>query len=364
MSDNNKNALPEQPSKPNNEIDLKELFRMIGNAFSKFFIFLRNVFLLLLDLLIRALIIIRVHIVKFAIVGFLSVVIGWFLDSRQTPVFGSTMYVKTNYGSTRQLYSNVKYYQGLVDEADCTKLADIFNIEKEKAGSLRGFAIEPDVNDNTMLQAYNEFMKKADTTFVMNEIDFDRFKNNVSPLDFSTHRIVAFSTKKEIIPELQQSIVTNKIENFHIKRQKEINLENLEKAAQALEKQLVNTDTLSQVYRNMLLKEPKESTATPSSGTYIQLASNNEKKTREIELLTINEKISQRILEINKQKELEREVINVLSNFSPGARIINFYDKYMYRIPLITISILLLFILLRELNKYLNTYAENKRINA
>ena len=79
--------------------------------------------------------------------------------------------------------------------------------------------------------------------------------------------------------------------------------------------------------------------------------------------MAVNEKLANKILEINRQKESEKETINVLSDFSPGARIRSFYDKYLYRIPMVTISLLLMFILLRELNKYLNTYADNKRLN-
>jgi hypothetical protein len=362
MSENNQNVLPERPQ-PGNEIDLKELFRMIGSAFNKFFVFIRNILLFLLDLLIRALIIIRVHIVKFVIVGFLSIVIGWFVDSRREAVYGSSMYVKTNYGSTRQLYANMKYYQGLVEEGDSTQLATIFDISKDEAGSLRGFIIEPDVTDNGMLKAYNEFMRTADTTFVMNEINFDKFKYNISPLDFRVHQVTVFSVAKDIIPALQDPLTKKNIENYHIKRQKEINLENLERTAKSLEKQLTRIDTLNEVYKEILLKEPKEPSGKGAS-TYIQLAGNSDKKTKELELLNLNEAISKRILEVNRQKESERETINVLSEFSPGARVRNFYDRYLFRIPLITVSILLMFILLRELNKYLNTYAENKRMNA
>ncbi|MGH1384875.1 hypothetical protein [Kordia sp.] len=362
MSENNQNVLPEKPQS-GNEIDLKELFRMIGSAFNKFFIFLRNIFLFLLDLLIRALIIVRVHIVKFVIVGFLSIVIGWFIDSRKEAIYGSSMYLQTNYGSTRQLYSNIKYYQGLVEEGDSTKLAGIFKITKEEAGSLRGFIIEPDVTDNGLLKAYNEFMKTADTTFVLREIDFDRFKRNTSPLDFPVHQIFVYSADKEMIPALQNPIITNNIENFHIKRQKQINLDNLENQAAALEKQLVNIDSLGKAYKEILLQEPVKESAGKASNTYIQLAANNERKTKEIELLAVNEKLSNKILEINRQKEMESETINVLSDFSPGARFKHFYDRYLYRIPILTISLLLMFILLRELNKYLNTYAENKRLN-
>ncbi|WP_046755321.1 hypothetical protein [Kordia jejudonensis] len=362
MSENVQNN-PEAP-KPSTEIDLRELFRMIGAVFSKLFKFIRDIFLLVFDLIIKVLIIMRVHVLKFAIVGFLSVIVGWFIDSRQEPIYASGMYIEANYDSTRQLYSNIRYYNGLAEDADSTKLAEIFDITKDQAGTLLGFFIEPDVTENGMLNAYNDFMKKTDTTFVLGEIDFKKFRTNTSPLDFNTHQISVLSFDKEIIPVLQEPLVKKNIENNYIKRQKEINLRNLEQTEQTLKSQLVKIDTLGEVYKELLREQPKDDKTRAGSGTYIQLAANNDKKTKEIELLRINEEISNKILEINYKKELNSEIINVLSGFSPGAEIKSFYDSFLFRIPVITISLLLMFILLRELNTYLNTYEENKRLNA
>lgn len=361
MSENVQNT-PETP-KSNSEIDLGELFRMIGRAFNRLFAFLRNVFLFLLDLVIRALIMIRVHIVKFVIVGFLSFVIGWFIDSRQEKVYGASMYIKTNYGSVRQLYSNIKYYQGLTEEGDSTTLAEIFGIDKNQAGNLRGFFIEPDVTENGLLFEYNDFMKKADTTFVQDEIDFKKFKNSKSPLDFDIHQVYVYSVEKAVIPKLQDPIVKKNIENYYIKKQKEISLDNLEKTEKSLEKRLIEIDTLSRVYKELLRKDPKESENSKGAGTYIQMASNNENKTKELELLDLSETITNKILEINLRRELSNETINVLSDFSPGAEIKSFYDKFLFKIPLVTFILLVVFILLRELNSYLNRYDENKKLN-
>jgi hypothetical protein len=214
-----------------------------------------------------------------------------------------------------------------------------------------------------MLNAYNDFMKKADTTFVKDEIDFRKFKQNISPLDFNTHRIAVFSSKKEIIPTLQPTIVSENVENKHIKKRKEVTLKNLEQEETSLKEQLVRIDTLSEVYNDLLRKDPKETDKT-GSGTYIQMAANNENKTKELEMLALNEKLNKQILNIRLERELNSETINVLSDFSQGGEYREFYDSYLFRIPIITLSLLLLFILLRELNSYLNRYAENKKVNA
>jgi len=362
MSENSHNMSPEQPR--SNEIDLKELFRIIGNAFNKLFKFIRNILLLIFDLIIKVLIIFRVHFLKFAIVGFLSIIVGWFIDARQEPLYSSNMYVEANYDSTRQLYSKIKYYNGLAEDSDSTNLANIFNITKDQAGSLQGFFIEPDVTENGMLNAYNDFMKKTDTTFVLGEINFRKFKSNISPLDFKTHQISVISSDKNIVPKLQESIITKNIENNYIQKQKEVTLRNLEQTEQTLKNQLMKIDTLGKVYKELLRKDPKDDESRAGSGTYIQLAANNENKTKEIQLLKINEEISNKILKISLEKELNSETINVLSGFSPGAEIKSFYNSFLFKIPLITLTLLLLFILLRELNSYLNTYEENKRLNA
>lgn len=360
MSENIQNTPHNQPEK-STEIDLGELFRMIGRGINRFFALLRNAFLFILDLIIRALIVVRVHFIKFAIVGILSVAVGWFFDSRQPKVFGSNLVVETNYGSARQLYSNIKYYNALAIEADSTKLGDIFGISKEKARGLRGFYIEPDVTENEMLSAYDEFMKKSDTTIIKNEINYSKFKRNVDPFEFKVHKIGVLAFRKDLFLDLQDDILTHNIDNDYIKKQKEVYLANLDKREEILLAKQVNIDTLRKVYNNSIIAEARKTT---QAQTHIQMTTSSSIKTNELELFVLDEAISKELLEIKQQRELLSETINVLSDFIAGRQMLNFYDSYLFRIPIMTLSILFMFILLRELNTYLNTYSENKRLNA
>lgn len=362
MSENIKKTPEEAPPKPKTEIDLGQLFRMIGSGFSSFSSFLRSTFLFLFDLLIRALIIIRLHFVKFTIAGVLGIVIGFFIDESHDEVYASSMYVEANYGSKRQLYSNIETYQTYIKERDSVRLADIFGINKIQAGSLRGFIIRPDVTENEMLEAYSKFMRKTDSTFVKNEIDFIKFKQNVSPLEFNIHKISIFSSEKDIIQGLQPIIVTNNIENRHVRKQKEVKLKSLEQEQSVLKKQLVKIDTLSNLYRDLLRISQKEAETNKGTGTYIQMAK-NENKTKELEMLSLNQSIDKEILNIDIQKELNSETINVISTLSELGEDKGFYDRYLFRVPIMTLLLLFAFILLKELNKYMNTYIEDKRLN-
>lgn len=358
MSENVQNTSETTP-KPTKEIDLGELFTVIGNIFSKLFGFIKSILLVIFNLLIKFLIMIRVHIVKFVIVGFLSVVIGWFIDSRQSPVYSSTMTINANYGSARQLYSNIRYYNNLAGERDSIKLSEIFGINPSDANNIRGFFIEPSVTENDMLKSYNDFMKASDTTLIKNYINYGKFKSSIDPLDYTKHRIVIASLKQGIFNELQKELVTHNIENSYIKKSKDVRLRNIEEEKNILRSRLVTIDTLRNVYNKSILSEARK---TSSAQTNIQMSASTV-KTNEIELFALDEKISKEILKLNEQKEFGEEIIEVLNDFSPGSEIKSFFDSFLFKIPVITLTLLLLFILLRELNSYLNRYNENKRVN-
>lgn len=355
MSEN----IQKEPQK-STEIDLGDLFRMIGRAMSRFFSFMRNTLLFALDLIIRALIIVRVHIIKFVIVGILSIAVGWFIDSRQPIVFGSNMTVQTNYDSARQLYSNIKYYNGLVQQGDSAALAKVFGITETKATQLKGVFIKPNISELEMLKRYDEFRKETDSSNVADQIDYESFKKSIDPLEFTRHELGIASGEKNIFGLLQSRLITENVDNDYIKKQKEIKLRNLDAEEAALKKRSIKIDTLRGVYNQAIKSEAGK---TSQSQTSIQMASSTI-KTSELELFDLEAKISARLLQISEDREFKQQTINVLSDFSDGAQIRNFYDSYLFRIPIITLLLLLTFILLRELNKYLNTYAENRRSNA
>jgi hypothetical protein len=359
MSENIQNTENNKPEK-STEIDLGELFRMIGRGFSSLFAFLSNIFLLFLDLLIKTLIIFREHILKFVIVGVLSMVIGWFIDSRKPTVYGSNMIVKVNYESEQQLYSNLKYYNGLVEQADSSKLAQIFDISKDEAGSLMGVYIEPMITELQLLKQYDQFMKDTDSVNVVGQMNFDKFKRNVDPLTAETHRIGVAALEKDIFKKLEDKLTSLDIENNYVKTRKKVLYKTLENEERALEKRLQTIDTLRNVYNEAIRSEAKK---TSQAQTQIQMSSTSV-KTNELELFKLDQDILARLARIEEEKELNQNTVNIISTFSDGIELRDFYSKFLYRIPLITIALLLLFILLRELNKYLNTYAEKKRLDA
>lgn len=359
MSENIQNT-ENNKSQKSNDIDLGDLFRMIGRALNKLFVFLRTTFLIILDLFIRALIVMRAHVVKFIIVGLLSVATGWFIDSRQPLLYGANMTIRVNFDSARQLYSNIRYYNELAIDKDSVRLGEIFNMESNVASKLRGLHIEPSLTEIEMLKSYTDFMKQADTVFIKNEMNYDIFKENINPLDFRIHYIRLISSDKSIFEGMQERLISYNVENNYIKNLRETTIKNLEDKKKFYENRFNTIDTLREVYNVAIKTEAKK---TSNSQTSIQMAASSV-QTNELELFKLDAETTAVLGTINVDIEDKKNTINVLSDLTSGAIFKNFFDKYIFRVPVVTLLLLLLFILLRELNKYLNTYAENKRLYA
>ena len=104
-----------QPNQNNNseEIDLGQLFKMIGDGFRKFFNFIGNIIKGIFGIIIAFLLFIQLHIIKFIIAGVIGVVIGGYLDYRKEPVYVSTMVLEPNFQSVQQLYNNINFYNDI-----------------------------------------------------------------------------------------------------------------------------------------------------------------------------------------------------------------------------------------------------------
>ena len=92
------------------EIDLGQLFKIIGDGLKRFFQFFGNIFKGLFHLLIVFLQFIRAHFVKFAIAAVVGVAVGWYWDYTSEDIYRSNMVVEPNFNSVQQLYNNINFY--------------------------------------------------------------------------------------------------------------------------------------------------------------------------------------------------------------------------------------------------------------
>jgi hypothetical protein len=340
-------------SKSNNEeeVDLGSLFVIIGKGFSKFFNFIGAIFKGIFHSLITILIFLRENIFKIGFAGFIGLIAGFFLEVKTPKKFESEMLLKPNFESTRQLYNNVNYYNDLVKQKDTLSLQKIFNLDKKTAASLEKFEIEPIINKNDIINAYDEFVLKVDTATV-NSYSFKEFKISFNDLDYQIHKINVIAEKNDVFNKLDEVILSSVVKNKYFNRVKELTNENLNRTDSLLRQNLRQIEPLRKVYMQVMVAEAKKQ----FTGTNIDLGG-KKTNTKELELFETNRKLNSELIDVISSKSNMYEVINVISSFQPkGSEIKGVTKSYAFLLMFLGAGLMLLFLLLRLLNRYLKNY--------
>lgn len=335
------------------EVDLGSLFQIIGKGFVKLFNFIGSILKEVFHILILTLIFIRSHLLKFVIAAVLGGGAGLYLELNTDTKYESVMLLKPNFNSTRQLYNNISYYNDLIKQKDTFLLKKTFNISIEESISLKKFEITPIRNENDIITLYDDLILEVDT-LTAKSYSFDLFKKSFTEFDYKTHKISVQSTNNKIFPKLENTIISSIVENEYYKKQKALNNESLNRTDSILRKDLIQVDSLRNVYMRVMLEEAKKT----SQGTRIDLGGQI-KTTKEIELFKTNSEINKNIIDISEEKAEKSEILNVISNFQPvGYKVGGLENNLIFLFASFGVILVLIFLLLKNLNSYLNTYKQ------
>lgn len=340
-------------NQPNNEeeVDLGSLFVIIGKGFSRFFNFIGSIFKGIFHAFISILLFLKKNIIKIGIATIIGGVLGVFLEVKKDKTYGSDLLVKPNFKSTMQLYNNIHFYNDLVKQKDTAGIQKTFKLDKETAASLKKFTIEPVINENDIINSYNDFILDVDTTTVKS-YDFEDFKASFTHLDYKIHKINVISEKNDVFDKLDDVILSSVIKNKYFNRVKELTNENLNRTDSLLRSNLGQIDSLRIVYMKVMLEEAKKQ----NSGTSIDLGG-EKRTTKELELFETNRKINKDLEDIVQDKSEKYEVINVISNFQPiGYEIKGISKNYGFQLALLGALSVIFVLLIIQLNTYLNNY--------
>jgi len=249
------------------------------------------------------------------------------------------------------LYNNISYYNDLVKQKDTANIQKTFKIDKETAASLKKFTIEPIINENDIINSYNDFILDVDTTTVKS-YNFEDFKASFSLLDYKIHKINVVSEKSDVFDKLDEVILSSVIKNKYFNRVKELTNENLNRTDSLLRTNLAQIDSLRVVYMKVMLEEAKKQ----NSGTSIDLGGEM-RTTKELELFETNREINEELEDIVKDKSEKYEVINVISNFQPiGSEIKGVTRNIAFQLSVLGALAMIFILLLIKVNSYLNNY--------
>ncbi len=342
-----------QTNTKDEEVDLGKLFESIGRGFNKLFNFIASIF----GTLFQFLIILFLFLKKYAIVLGVSIIvggaIGYFVENGKKP-YTSSMIVKPNFNSTRQLYKNIKYFDDLVNQRDTSLIAKIFKINTHQAAQIKSFNIEPIITNNYNLSRYNNFIKKSDS-LVVQQITFKEFIRKQTDFDYAYHKISVEAYKNDIFYKLKDGIINSLENNAYLVSLKNNKKENIKLEELLTNNSLIHADSLRKVYNKVLLEEAKK----PFSGTNIDMASGKNKTNKELALFNIVDNFKTQLVDINNDKTENRNILNIISNFA----LIGTKDSIIKRKPgryaIVLFGLTFLILLLPEMNKVLKKY-ENK----
>jgi hypothetical protein len=152
------------PEKQNTEeVDLGQLFRLIGNAFNRFFKFIGSILNGLFIAFVWIVFFIKKNVVKIMVAAILGFVFGYLKEKISNPIYQSSVIVKQNYDTGKNLYNLIDYYNQLIKDKDTLALKSILNVSTQLAASIKDIDVEPTVSETQMIKNYDDYIEELDS---------------------------------------------------------------------------------------------------------------------------------------------------------------------------------------------------------
>ena len=353
MSNNNQTT--NKINKNEEEVDLGSLFVIIGRGFSKIFDFIANIFTRIYKLVLVVIAHFYKRLYWYAgsiIIGF---IIGFAIDSTSATKYNANLFIETNFNSARQVYENIYQFHQLASiDKDTLELAKRLKISPSEASKLKGFYIEPDINENRIAELYSEFSVSLDSLSRL-ETTYEDYKESLYDYNFEFHKISVSSTDKSIFKKIEGIFVDEIANNSYLNGLVEVNRLNLEKKDQELLLQIQKTEFLVDEYLKIRRKESeKEAVAGNGTSLYMGDLESNGLLVDESKVLENRLVLEAERRQINLDIIEQKTAINVLSGFPySGYNIAEWYEKGKFIAPFFLCALTLLILTMIGLGNFI-----------
>ncbi len=265
------------------------------------------------------------------------------------------MIVQPNFNSARQLYSNIEFYNELVEQGENEELAGVLHIPQSAAKSITNIEIMALINEERKIIKFDEFIKDKDSV-TRKSINYEDYLKNFNEINAEFYKIQIEATAPEIAKQCQKVIVASIETNEYFKLQKKVNDDNLAVKDTMISEQLKEINKLQSFYKEIRVLDAQQSVG----ATNINLADNKIKQTPEFELFKQIEKLKEEKTEVNIEKANTKNIINIVSDFPNRGKLINdLRFKKIVQMPALFVVILLLILIMPIFNKYLAKYSKS-----
>ncbi|MEN8124600.1 MAG: hypothetical protein ABFR32_05660 [Bacteroidota bacterium] len=334
------------------EIDLGNLFAVIGKGISNLFKTILRLFNTLFHFFILFLIFLRNHAIKIGLAILIGAIVGFILDKTNEKIYVSNLIVETNYDSGAQLYKQINYLNNLVKREDTITLAKVLNISEKEAVQLKRISISPFQPERNLYKSYDEYMQNIDTNYTRG-FTVDDYKKRLDKYDYKYQDIEAKAYSKTVFPNITPAIIVM-VENDYYKNKRKSKIIEIKQKLFVLQKNLKQIDSLRNTYKEVALKEAENGSSTST----IEFAKNYTKNSEnDIELFQTSNEILEEIYWTNKDLIDKRDVLNIISDFEDiGVSDKKILHKKIFQLAVLFGGMMLLWILLKQLNRYLKKY--------
>ncbi|MDO5978861.1 hypothetical protein [Flavivirga spongiicola] len=293
------------------EVDLGQLFKLIGNAFDKLFRFIESIFTKFFLAFVWLVFFVKKHILKLVIAGVVGVVLGVVLEKTSEPVYKSYITVKQNYDTGENLYNAISYYNDLVKQEDIGTLKEALGIKSDEAASISDFEIESVISENQKLKEFDDYLQTLDTSLAKTVVYKD-FLKNLKDYSHQYQQITIKAKERKNFKTVFNKIISNIDSNTYFKREQTKDLSELKEQAAAISKSLIKSDTLLAVYQKAIVKSAESNNDFQAKITIDNKG--NESSTKEFELYAKDLELRQDLVEIERKIANKEHIIEITSS--------------------------------------------------
>jgi len=297
--------------KPTEELDLGQLFQLIGNAFNRFFKFIGSILKSIFLAFVWLVFFVKRQFLKLLIAVIAGVILGFVFMAYFGPTYKSFVVVKQNYKTGENLNNLIGYFNALIAEDDILALSNALGgIDSLTTSSIKAFQIISVSDKNQLLKNYDAYLKEIDSVLA-STIDYSIFLANDKVFNHKFQKLTIKAKKginfESVFEEIVNKINTNE---YFLREQRKDTIE-LNNRIIALERALVKSDSLQNTYKRVLEMSPEEG----SSQTSVTIKNSEDlNKTREFELYKNDIEIQRELIELERQKENRKYILEIISS--------------------------------------------------
>ncbi|TNJ47056.1 hypothetical protein KFZ70_05380 [Tamlana fucoidanivorans] len=299
-----------QSAQPSEEVDLGQLFKLIGNAFDRFFKFIGRIFYNIFLAFVWLVFFIKRQAIKLVIAAVIGVGLGFVLQKTSSPVYKSYITVKQNYETGEDLYNAISYLNDLLSQEDSVVLGRVLDVEVSKAAKILKFDIKPVVNENQRIKEYDAYIKTLDST-VAATILYEDYLQNYTDYDHNIQQITLKSSVRSNFQLVFSKIIDYVNTNPYFVKEQKKDIEELTNNKLAIEQALEVSDSLKSTYKrvleNTLLDKNKSEIGITFEG------SSDKDKTKEFDLYKSDIELRRELVAIDRKIADKSEILEVLS---------------------------------------------------